>query len=152
MEIKLKSVREKHVVYITTTGHYHQIPKIFGELMKYIAENNIHILEHPYCTFFNNTLEVPPQELHYEIGIPFTGGAPEEGNVNIKKIAAHQVVSTIYEGAYKQTERVYLTLMEYALSNGYLITGPVTEIYLNNPEEVNENKLLTEVQFPVMKK
>ena len=152
MEIKFKSVREKHVVYITATGSYLQIPKIFGELMEYILENNVCILKHPYCTFFNNTLEVPPQELHYEIGIPFTGGAPEEGNVNIKKIAAHQVVSTIYEGVYKQTERVYLTLMEYALSNGYLITGPVTEIYLNNPKEVNENKLLTEVQFPVMKK
>jgi len=41
--------------------------------------------------------------------------------------------------------------MEYAVENGYLIAGPVTEIYLNNPLEVSENELLTEVQFPVIK-
>ncbi|HEX3012897.1 MAG TPA: GyrI-like domain-containing protein, partial [Methanobacterium sp.] len=36
--------------------------------------------------------------------------------------------------------------------NSYNITGPVKEIYMNNPMEVAEDELLTEVQFPVMKK
>jgi AraC family transcriptional regulator len=152
MKIKFKKVKEKQVACIIATGPYDQIPELFNELMDYIIENNIQIIEHPYCTFFNNTLEVPPEELHCEIGIPFIGEAPEDGIVTLKKISAHYVVSTIYKGVYEHTEQVYLTLMEYAVENGCLIAGPVTEVYINNPMEVAASELLTEVRFPVIKK
>jgi len=152
MEIKFKSIKEKQVACIIATGPYNQIPELFNELMGYIIENDIHIIEHPYCTFFNNTMEVPPEELHCEIGIPFIGEALEDSRVTIKKISPHCVVSTIHKGAYEQTEQVYLILMEYAVEKGYLIAGPVTEVYLNNPDEVYPSKLLTEVRFPVTKK
>jgi len=152
MEIEFKNIKEKQVAYIMATGPYDQLPELFGELMDYVTENDIHAIEHPYCTFFNNTLEVPPEELHYEIGIPFIGDATEEGSVNTKKTSPHPVVFTIHKGAYELTEQVYLALMEYAVEKGYLIAGPVTEVYLNNPMEVEESKLLTEVHFPIVKK
>ena len=152
MEIEFKNIKEIQVAYIMAMGPYDQLPELFGELMDYITENDIHAIEHLYCTFFNNTLEVPPEELHYEIGIPFIGDSTEEGSVNIKKIPPHLVVSTIYKGAYEQTEQVYLALMEYAVENGYFIAGPVTEVYLNNPMEVPESDLLTEIRFPLLKK
>lgn len=43
-------------------------------------------------------------------------------------------------------------LIEYAIDNDYEIAGAVKEIYLNNPMEVDEGKLLTWVQFSVTKK
>lgn len=151
MEIGFKNVNERRVACIIATGPYNQLPELFGELTDYVMENEIHIIGRPYCTFFNNTLEVPPEELHYEIGVPLIGDALEDGIVTIKKIAPHRVVFTIHKGAYEHTEQVYLTLMEYAVENGYLIAGPVTEVYINNPLEVSENELLTEVRFPVIK-
>ena len=72
--------------------------------------------------------------------------------VNIKKISPHRVVFTIHKGPYRHTEHVYLILMEYAVENGYLIAGPITEVYINNPTEVPENELLTDVRFPVIRK
>jgi len=42
--------------------------------------------------------------------------------------------------------------MEYIMKNGYEIFGSPMEIYLNDPGEVSEDELLTEVQFPVRKK
>lgn len=152
MEIQFKNVKETQVACIMATGPYSQLPEIFSELMDYITENDVHVIEHPYCTFFNNTMEVPPEELYYEIGIPFIGDAYEEGSVTIKKISPHCTVSTLHNGIYEQTEQVYLTLMEYAVENGYLIAGPVTEVYINNLLEVEESELLTEVRFPVIKK
>lgn len=152
IEIKFKSIKEKQVAYIVTTGPYRQISELFDELMDYITKNNIHTTEYPYCTFFNNTLNIPPEELHYEIGIPFIGNAEEESGIKIKKIPEYQVVSTIYTGSYKYTKQIYLTLMEYTVKKGYLIAGPVTEIYINNPMEVPESKLKIEVRFPVIKK
>jgi AraC family transcriptional regulator len=152
MEIEFKCIKEKQVAYIIATGHYDQLPELFGELMDYVTENDIRVIEHPYCIFFNNTLEVPPEELHYEIGIPFIGDAYEEGSINIKKISPHLAVSTIYKGAYEHTEQVYLALMEYAVENGYLIAGPVNEVYINNPMGLDASELLTEVYFHVIKK
>ena len=151
MKIEFKSVRERHVAYIIATG-YDQIPQIFGELINYIIKNNINTTEQPYCTFFNNTLEVPPEELHYEIGIPVIGDASGEGIIKIKKMHEHLAVSTIYTGSYEQRKKIYHNLMEHAVKNGYLIAGPVTEIYINNRVKVPESELKVEVRFPVIKK
>ena len=152
MEIKFKSVKEQQVAYIIATGHCNQIPKIFGKLRVYIAKNSINTTGHPYCTFFNNTLEVPPEELHYEIGIPVIGDVPGEDTIKIKKIHGHQVVSTICNESSEYTEQLYHNLMEYAVKNRYLISGPATEIYITDSLEVSQSEPSVEVRFPVIKK
>lgn len=152
MKIEFKDIEEKQVAYIIMTGPFDQLPEIFSEVMNYAIGNNLQITEPPYCTFFNNTMEVPAEELHYEVGIPVIGDANRECRVKIKKIPAHQVVFTVYKGIYGQKTQVYQTLMEYAVKNGYLIAGPVTEICINYLVETLENKRLTEVLFPVIKK
>jgi effector-binding domain-containing protein len=139
------------VAYIIATGRAH-IPHIFGELMDYITKNNISTIEHYYCTFFNNTLDVDHEELHYEIGIPLTGDVPGEGRIQIKKIPGNQVVSTIHKGSYNQMNHVYHTLLEHSIKNGYIISGPATEIYIKGTPEVSRNEVSVEVRFPVIKK
>jgi effector-binding domain-containing protein len=47
---------------------------------------------------------------------------------------------------------VYAALMEYAMNNEYGVIGAPMELWLNNPMEVAESELLTEVRFPVAKK
>ncbi|MCZ3365219.1 MULTISPECIES: GyrI-like domain-containing protein [Methanobacterium] len=151
MEIKFKNIKEKQVAYIIATGR-DNIPYIFGELIEYIIKNNILTIEHYYCTFFNNTINVDHEELHYEIGIPITGDVSGEGRIQIKKIPENQVVSTIHKGSYNKMNQVYHTLLEHAVKNGYLISGPATEIYINSTPEVLRNEVLVEVRFPVIKK
>ncbi|MEN6291120.1 MAG: GyrI-like domain-containing protein [Methanobacterium sp.] len=151
MEIKFKNIKERQVAYIIATGRAH-IPHIFGELMDYITKNNISTIEHYYCTFFNNTLDVDHEELHYEIGIPITGDVPGEGRIQIKKIPGNQVVSTIHKGSYNQMNHVYHTLLKHSLKNGYIISGPATEIYIKGTPEVSRNEVSVEVRFPVIKK
>jgi effector-binding domain-containing protein len=38
------------------------------------------------------------------------------------------------------------------MKNGYEIAGASMELYLNNPVDVPESELITEVQVPVMKR
>jgi AraC family transcriptional regulator len=47
---------------------------------------------------------------------------------------------------------VYAAVIEYLMKNGYEIAGAPMELYLNNPMDVPESGLLTEVQVPVMKR
>ena len=152
MEIQFKNTKEKEVAYIIAAD-LNQIPQIFGKLMDYITKKNIHSIEYPYCTFFNNTLNVAPEELHYEIGIPiFIGDISGKGMIQIKKIPENHVVSTIHNGSYKQINHVYHALMKYAVKNGYLLSGPATEIYINGTPEVSKKEVSVEVRFPIIKK
>ena len=151
MKIKFKNIKERQVAYIIATGN-NQISSIFAELMNYIIKNNIFIIKYPYCTFFNNTLNVTPEELHYEIGIPITEDISGKGMIQIKKIPENHVVSTVHNGNYKQMNHVYHALMKYAVKNGYLLSGPATEIYINGTPEVSKNEISVEVLFPIIKK
>ena len=151
MKIKFKNTKEKQVAYIIATGNK-QIPHIFTELMNYITKSDIFIIEYPYCTFFNNTLNVASEELHYEIGIPIIGDISGKGMIQIKKIPGKRVVSTIHNGSYKQINHAYHALMKYAVKNGYLLSGPATEIYINGTPEVSKNEVSVEVRFPIIKK
>lgn len=151
MEIEVKNVEETQVAYISVTGSYEQLPELFGEVVGYVMKENLQITEPPYGIYFNNPIEVPQEELKYEVGIAFIGDADGEGRVKIKTVPAHQAVSTVYKGPYGQAAQIYQALIEYTMQNGYEINGAVKEIYLNNPMEVNESELLTEVRFPVKK-
>jgi effector-binding domain-containing protein len=106
----------------------------------------------PPLSIYPNPEKVAPKEMEYEAGVPIVGEVREEGRIRIKKVPAQQVLATIHKGPYKEIEPVYKALMEYIMKNGYEVVGAPMEIYLNNPGEVSENELLTEVQFPVRKK
>ena len=152
MQIEIKDIERKKVAYVSVTGSYDQIPEILEEVVGYVIKENLQITEPPYGVYMNSPMDVPPEKLQYEMGIAFIGDANGEGKVEIKEISTHQAVSTVYKGPYGQAAQIYQALIKYAEDNGYNISGPVKEIYLNNPMEVSEDELLTEVQFPVMKK
>lgn len=152
MEIEIKNIGETQVAYISVTGSYELIPDVLGEVVEYVMNEDLVITEPPYRIYFNSPMEVPPGKLEYEMGIAFSGKAAGEGRIEIKKIPAHQAVTAVYKGAYGQAAQIYQMLIEYAIDNDYEIAGAVKEIYLNNPMEVDEGKLLTRVQFPVTKK
>lgn len=151
MEIKEKMVEETQVAYISAKGPYDQLMELFGELVGFVMGKGLQMTGPPFGIYYNSPMEVPQEELLFEVGMPFIGEA-EEGRVKIKKIPAQNVLSTVHKGSYSGVSSVYMALAEYALKNGYEIVGPPMEIYLSNPSEVAEEDLLTEIRFPVVKK
>ncbi|MBM4241039.1 MAG: GyrI-like domain-containing protein [Euryarchaeota archaeon] len=152
MQIEEKMVEEKQVTYIFATGPYDQLPALFGEVVGWVMMKGLQIVGPPFGIYYNSPEEVSPEELIYEVGIPFVGEAQEEGKIKIKKIPAQLVLSAMHKGPYDKVGPVFAALAEYAFKNGYEIVGAPTEIYLSDPNEVPESELLTEVQFPVVKK
>jgi AraC family transcriptional regulator len=152
MKIDEKNVEEKQVAYISATGSYEQLSELFGEVVEWVMTKGLQITEPPYGLYYNSPMEVAEEELKFEVGIPFIGEAHGKGRIHVKEIPAHQVLSTIHKGPYSEVSPVYAALADYAVKNGYEIVGPPLEIYLSNPMEVRESELVTEIQFPVMKK
>jgi AraC family transcriptional regulator len=152
MKIEEKNIPEMQVAFIFYRGTYEKIPELLGELVGWLMAKGVEIKMPIYGTYYNNPLEVAPEDLEWEVGAVFIGEAEGEGNIMIKTIPEHQVLSTIFKGPYGEAASVYSPIFEYAADNNYQIVGPVTESYLNIPDDVAESELLTEVMFPVVKK
>lgn len=152
MKIEIKTIPSYLAAFIHQKGSYEKIPETLGKLVGWLMNQNVQIQMPIYGIYYNSPLEVPEEELDWEMGAAFIGELEAEGEIQIKSVTEHQVVSTIFKGPYGDAASVYEDLIEYAIKEGYQINGPIMESYLNSPDEVEESELLTEVQFPVIRK
>lgn len=151
MEIVEKKLGKRKVAYISYNGSFEEIPVLMGEVVGFIMAKGLQMMGPPFGVFFNSPQEVSKEELKYEIGIPFTGEAEEEGRVKIKTEPEQLVLSTVFKGPYSECGTAIGELAQYAYKNGYQIIGPLKEIYISDPNETPENEIITEECFPVIK-
>jgi effector-binding domain-containing protein len=151
MEIKVKQTKEKHVAYIFYRGPVDDMGDLIGELVGWVNENDVKMCGPPYSMYYTSPEEVAPNDMQYEMGIPFSGETFESEKVKIKDIPAQEVLYTLHKGPYNEIGLVYESLMNKIIEDGYQMVGAPIEIYFNSPLEVSEDELLTEVQFPIVK-
>jgi AraC family transcriptional regulator len=151
MEIKLKKTEEKQVAYIFYTGPVEDMGDLIGEIVDWMMAQNVEMTGPPYSAYYTSPAEVAPQDMQYEMGVPFAGQASEAGKVKIKTMPVQKVISAIHKGPYSEVGQVYEVLMNKVIEDGYQMIGAPIEIYFNSPMEVPESDLLTEIQFPVVK-
>jgi DNA-binding transcriptional MerR regulator len=88
---------------------------------------------------------VPP---HYDTTLTL----PDGTRAAVRELpTVPEMATLIHKGPYPAITEAYQALTRWIQNNGYHITGPSREIYLNNPQEVAPEDLLTELQFPVVK-
>jgi effector-binding domain-containing protein len=88
-----------------------------------------------------------------EIALPISGRVSvEDSRMEIKTLPAIKAVSVIYRGPYPGVEVAYNRIFSYAEENNLETFMPSRELYFNDPAEVPEEELMTEVQIPVREK
>jgi effector-binding domain-containing protein len=85
-----------------------------------------------------------------EICIPVKPGtAFPDGPVRATEIPGGQVAATVHRGPYAEISPAYHYVTGWIQEQGHQHAGPPREIYLNDPQSVTQDDLLTEVQFPI---
>ena len=125
------------------------IGRILSDVIEWVMKGGLQMAGPPFAVYYSSQEDMARGEMQFDVGIPFIGEAQNEGKIQIKTFPAHEVLSAIHKGPYSEIASVYAALMEYAAQNDYEVTGAPMELYLNNPMEVAESDLLTEVRFPV---
>lgn len=151
MEINQKKTKEKQVAYIFYRGSVEDMGKLIGEIADWMIDQDVKMSGPPYSVYYTSPKEVSPNNMQYELGIPFKGEASELGKIKIKDIPAQEVIYVLHEGPYNKIGVVYESLMNKIIEDGFQMVGAPIEIYFNSPMEVSEDELLTEVQFPIVK-
>jgi effector-binding domain-containing protein len=62
------------------------------------------------------------------------------------------VAYTVHKGPYSQLGEVFKKVAEWAITNGYQISGAPSTVYYNEAGSVPDDELITEIQIPVRKK
>lgn len=153
MEITEKRIEEERVAYIPYMGSYDKIPELIAEVAQWLVDKDFEMTGLIYGTYFNSPENVSEDKLQYEIGFGFEGKitALREGKIGIKEIPEHTVLAAIHKGPYSEVGPVIHAVIDHAVKNNYDIVGPISEAYLNNPNDTPEGELLTEVRIPVIK-
>lgn len=153
MEITEKRIEEERVAYIPYMGSYDKIPELIAEVAQWLVDKDFEMTGLIYGTYFNSPENVSEDKLQYEIGFGFEGKitALREGKIGIKEIPEHTVLAAIHKGPYNEVGPVIHAVIDYAVKNSYDIVGPISEAYLNNPNDTPGEELLTEVRIPVIK-
>ena len=119
----------------------------YPKLMEYIAEQGKQIAGAPYCFYTNASEDYTTFDI--ELGIPVSEAVSASGDIFMSQTYGGKALVGTHRGAYKDLEKTYCALMDYAKENSIGIANDCYDYYLNNPADTPEGELLTQVVFPI---
>jgi effector-binding domain-containing protein len=93
--------------------------------------------------------EVCEEEFEIVVCMPVVPGATAGESVALEEIPGGTMASTVHVGPYQQVGQAYTALLKWMTDSGRQPAGMMREVYLNDPDAVPAEELLTEVDWPV---
>lgn len=154
--VELKRIQPGTVAYVAGKGPYSQLPGAIGRLLSWVRGNGYTPQGPISGVYFNSPVDVPPEELLWEVRCPLPGAvpaqSPDKAGVGVRGVDGAEMAFVLHRGPYSEVGTAYAALMEWMARHDSEPCGPAEEVYLNNPASVSEDELLTEVRFPVKMK
>ncbi|MDR3222500.1 MAG: GyrI-like domain-containing protein [Methanobrevibacter sp.] len=157
-DVKEKNVEDQKMAIINHKGNIKDMGVLIAKLISWFENKEGKIKGHPFSIYYTSPKNTNPDEMIYDIGIEVSEDTEltghnhgNTGEVQVVELLAHKVLYKIHKGSYKTIEISYKDLANFSIENNYDIIGSPKEIYFNNPYDVEEDELLTEIQFPVIK-
>ena len=161
-DIEIIDVPDQTVLGIRRKGHYRLIPELLAEIAIYAMEKGIAIIGPPVFVCHETSPEEVMQAMEagtadVEVVVPVASpvAAPvaisKEGGeiVTCYELPGGPMAKAIHKGPYEGSESTYNDLFSWIEEHGKEITGPIREVYLNDPAEVGPEEILTEIYVPV---
>jgi len=153
-EISVVEVPPQLVMGMTRTGPYRQIPEMMKDIFTYLLGKQAKItgppmfLCHEMCeeeaieADKNNSAKV-------EIAVPIGEKLDETDEIKCYEIPGGKMARIVHKGPYEECKPVYDKLFTWLKENNKKLTGPIREMYLNDPREVPKEEILTEIHAPI---
>ena len=88
-------------------------------------------------------------EFEIAVCMPVAPGAASGEGVAVEEMPGGACASTVHRGTYGEVGKAYVALQKWMTDNGRRPAGMVREVYLNDPQTVPPEELLTEIDWPV---
>lgn len=155
-EPKIEIIPELRVISRRKKGVYQEtIPELCRELLTYVcADEGCEPAAHMAgpVIFICHDEEFRETDADIEVAIPVAGRVTiEYPAVEVRNLEGGEFAAVVHTGPYQGVSTAYERLFAYLESENLVPAGPLRELYINDPAEVPEEELLTEVMIPVRK-
>lgn len=154
-EPAIKDIPETRIVSKREKGSYETtVGKLAGELMDVVfnpdnQRNNVRITG-PIMMLCHDE-EYRETDADIGVAVPISGRITvDEPSIEIKTLPGVRAISVVHKGPYRNIDKAYAAVLQFAAEKGLALALPYRELYLNDPNEVPEEELMTEIQFPVV--
>ncbi len=150
-EVIVKTVPAQAVTSVRDNVSIEGLPQLFGELFGYLGQRGLGPSGPPFAIYYDEEFHGGPIDV--EIAAPVAVQVPTSERIKTRELAAiGQAACIIHEGEYEDMRGTYNQLLQWIEANGYHITGPFREVYMQGPESGRDpSTYVTEIQFPVAK-
>jgi effector-binding domain-containing protein len=123
---------------------FKDIGDAYNKLMKFIGDSKIKSGP-PFAIYHNEDTS----NLDVEVGFFIDEAVPVKDNIMISKLPAGKNAYAVHTGSYDKIVNTRSQLKQWVKDNGYTTTGVSYDIYIDNPNEIDESKLRTEIYFSI---
>ncbi len=91
------------------------------------------------------------KEIRFDVGFPIVPADREkvEGEVKAGETPAGRALKTVHTGPYAQLKETYNEIMKHMEAEGLSPAGYSWEVYVTDPDKTPEDRLVTEIYFPL---
>lgn len=151
-DITTKQTADQHVASLRTATRLATIGEDvaagFTTLVGVLSQASTQPVGAPFIIFHDVIDEQTDGDI--EICIPIGADVDTtHDEVAFKTVPGGTVAATTHRGPYDEISPAYHTVTGWIQDHGHRIAGPLRELYLNDPQRVVAEDLLTEVQFPI---
>ena len=148
-EIQIKQIPAQLALVVSTRVRMTEISagmgRAFEVLMRHAAATGAHFAGPPFTLY----PEMPAEEFTFLVCMPVAPGAVAGEGVDLQELPATEAATLLYRGPYDAMEPAWSRLMQWVGASGRQPGGPMREVYLNDPDAVGPDDLLTELVVPL---
>lgn len=126
------------------------VPTGFGALMHGLGRGGVAPIGAPMIVYHSVIDEETDGDI--ELCAPVKADFIGDDQVTGRELEGGKVASTVHRGPYEHISPAYHFLARWISDNGFEISGPPRETYLNDPRIVASDQLLTRIDYPICSK
>ena len=147
-------VAARQVLGMKKTGTYKLIPELLMKIYEFMVKRKIEVTGPPLFLCHEITPEAVMEAnkkgtATVEVAWPVSGTVKDNREIKVYELPGGKMVYTVHRGPYETCEPTYLKLFSWIETQGLQISGPIREVYPNDPRVVKPEEIITEIFVPV---
>ena len=124
------------------------INQLFDQVTKHIQQQGATWIGPGITVYYDQ--EVSEQNISVGAYANYSGMLTDGEQVKISTLpSVETMASVIHHGSFSTMHQAYHAILKWIEANGYHITSPNRELYLEYEHGGDQSKFVTEIQFPV---
>ncbi len=149
VEVNWKHRLDEPYVYVETRGSYTQVGRALESLFAAVKDQSLEVSGPPFALYFDDPGRVPTSELRLRACVPVSAPTAPTPPLSYDVLPSTTVAYAYVAGPYPEAPRAYPAIYAYLSRMNWIENGPIREIYLRNPADVNDwDELVCEIQIP----